>query len=241
MKLLLSLAFPLVAFNLVSAQIPCDYNFCPDGVTFPYGDVDEDNGLLCSDIPAAITNNELSAMQCATLAVAAPSLCCPVVNPSQTCFLCGSKVNYKKDKTFPGEPVTCGTMDALYSNVPATENCDELRTNGMMNMASYCECEGAVAPDLDVCKVCADNQVVNKNVLVPDEEANGLVPDEEANGMTCGEGFGMLKHMTNETECADVLTDAVKAACCMDKPSSGNGPLISSFATILLVGLAFVI
>ena len=26
-----------------------------------------------------------------------------------------------------------------------------------------------------------------------------------------------------------------------DKPSSGNGPLISSFATILLVGLAFVI
>lgn len=98
-----------------------------------------------------------------------------------------------------------------------------------LNMPSFCECEGAVVPNL--CKVCSDDQDINMDAVVPGSDGQ----------LTCAAGIDYVKHVKKEAACADFITDSVTAACCIDKESGVLRFSVSGFATAIVIGLVIAI
>ncbi|CAJ1934522.1 unnamed protein product [Cylindrotheca closterium] len=237
MKLLLSIALALVATNPIEAQ--CDYNFCGGGVTNPTTIITSPGGTQapCALIQTGINLGQVSAEQCLGLPEIEKT-CCPADGSTggdsgattQTCFVCDGDVTFNEEKTWRGEKI-CASFDTSLAALPSGTVCDAAKgaANLNLNMPSFCECEGAVAPNL--CSVCGDNQDVNMDAIVPD--TNGQI--------TCSAGVDYVKHLKNEAACSVFVTDSVKATCCAEK-SGALGLALSSFATVLMVvGLAVAI
>ena len=156
------------------------------------------------------------------------NVCCPAVAERQ-CFLCGdSFASFNAGKTFAAF-ASCDLIDQGLALLPAGQACDEYKSSAPMDVKSFCECPGAVAPN--TCKVCGDNQEANATANAPG--TNGLI--------SCTDVVDIAKYVTDSTACADIATSEVKTTCCVDKASSGNHLSLGSLLTALVVGLAFTI
>ncbi|CAJ1934526.1 unnamed protein product [Cylindrotheca closterium] len=235
--------------------------FCPDGIPDPNliinpEDPPEDQGP-CSFVVVGLSAGVLDAEECSDI-LALQSICCPSANvtmppnitmvPNSTeapvateppteeetaggCFLCGSDVPYANDKTWIGESV-CNQLSNLVDGLSSGEFCDSLLTDDQLNFQSFCECEGAVAPDF--CTLCPAGQEIMSSRAVPGFDG----------GVTCGEGASYVTHILDASLCGNFATPEVVSACCVDpegavESSGGMSVTISGFASALLVALTF--
>ncbi|CAJ1934523.1 unnamed protein product [Cylindrotheca closterium] len=241
-KLLLFLAVAFVATNPASA-VPCDYDFCPNGITNPIGTVTVTEGEApCSSIVIFNNADALSEEECADLP-AAEIICCPTKQTAQNCFLCGSDMTFNETKRWPlilGDPTpACGVIDNQLSYLNSTATCDSAKSEFFdpdFDIMSYCECENVAPPD--ICKPCDENQEVNMNAILFDN------PDAEDPRVSCGAAFDFARSIANKTNCASVETDQVRKTCCIDKVYDGIGASggislsLDKFAMVFGVGLA---
>jgi len=149
---------------------------------------------------------------------------------AQSCSICGSDKNFNNEKSWDGAKV-CALLDTSLKAIPAGAICDSTKETAslQLDMASFCECEGAVPPG--VCKACDDNQEVSTTATIPGSE--GL--------LSCSAYAEYVENLKGATECSAMVTDAVKAACCVDKSaaSAAIGLSMNNFAMVLLVGIVF--
>ena len=152
----------------------------------------------------------------------------PVDNSTAGCFLCGSDVPFANNKTWIGESV-CNQLSNLVDGLSSGEYCDSLLTDDQLNFQSFCECEGAVAPD--VCTLCPEGQEI-----VPDMAVPGF------DGLNCAEGASYAKHILEASLCGGFVTPEVISTCCVApegaNESSGMRVAMSGISSALLVALA---
>lgn len=197
----------------------CD--LCPNGSV----DVDLERelpdvpGVTCGDIinVPAVDGEE----SCTLLQAKYAFWCdCPKVKP--TCTLCPSGAfPPKPNKGLPFDTnLYCGDIATEFL-VSTPRQCNELKTDIPVDLASYCECPNTRPPE--TCQLCPDGYSINDYVIVE-------------NGLTCGDVHQIARFSTNETVC-EIMED-VHDTCC-SKSEDWTATSDGSGGRMLPVGLTF--
>ena len=149
---------------------------------------------------------------------------CPSVQP--TCTLCPTGVfPPRPDKGLPFDTnLYCGDIATEFL-VSTPAQCQELKAEIPIDLASYCECPGTEPPE--TCQVCPDGYEINDYVVVE-------------NDLTCADVNQIARFSLNTTVC-DIMED-VHDICCSegtgDQNQSSSHVLFGSVQRLMQASLA---
>ncbi|CAB9502689.1 expressed unknown protein [Seminavis robusta] len=184
----------------------------PDHVTetcdlCPNGSVDVNLDRELPDVPGVTCADILNVpkvdgdQSCSLLQAKYAFWCdCPKVVP--TCTLCPTGAfPPKPDKGLPFDRnLYCGDIATEFL-VSTPKQCQELKSDIPVDLASYCECPGTTPPE--TCSLCPDGYFVNEYVVVE-------------NDLTCADIHQIARFSTNETVC-EIMEDVHGKCCSVDE------------------------